>query len=81
MVYTHNNGKEFDLTKVQIRLIQNMQDGWVVQESNEPSDKRCWMTRNGLEFTVHAPTIRALEDRDIIQQDGVKPVGTYDFVE
>ncbi len=80
MTYTHNN-KEFDLTKVQIHLIESMQDGWTVLWSNEPSDKRCWMIKEGFDFTVHSPTIKALEEKGIIQQDDVKPVGTYSFIE
>ncbi len=75
------NGSEFELTKAQIHLINSMKNGWLVQWSNEPSDKRCWMTREGADHTVHAPTIKALERLGIIQQDSKKPIGTYNFVE
>ncbi len=70
------------LTNPQMRVIKRMEEGWLLCWSNEVSDKRCWLEgENGEKYTVHVPTIRALEKLDIIKQDNAVPIGTFHFVE
>ncbi len=70
------------LTDPQTKLIISMEDGWLLHWANNPeSDKRCWIEREGKEFTISTPMIKTLEEKGIIKQDNKVPIGTYQLVE
>jgi len=70
------------LTIPQTKLIISMEDRWLLRWANNPeSDKRCWIEREGEEFTIPTPMVKALEEKGIIEQDNKVPIGTFHLVE
>lgn len=69
------------LTGPQMRLIKQMENGWVLYWSNEVSDRRCWIKGpEDKEFSVPVPMVNKLEELGIIKQDNEVPLGTFHFV-